>query len=524
MFDIIIKNGTVIDGTGKDMKRVDIGIEKEKIAAMEDLQDVPAKNTINALGYYITPGFIDIHNHSDSFWTLFAIPTLDSMLMQGVTTIVGGNCGSSLAPLIKGDLISSIQKWADIREANVNWLKMSEFLNEVEKRKISANFVTLIGHSTLRRSFLGDEVRDMTEDENKMMSRILKKGMKEGGFGLSSGLTYTHAAFASTEELIELAKVVSKFKGIYATHLRSETGELISAVKEALEIGREAEVSVQISHFKVKGKKNWPLITQALKLIERTKSQGVNVNFDVYPYSSSGSVLYMYLPDWIHKGGKNQMLSRLRDPKLHSKIIQDMRKDEHNYADIIIGMSPFNKDLVGRRISEIAQDQEISVEEAVIRVLISSQGHIICFDQTLSEDNLRLLIKSPLSMIGSAGPAYNIDYAKEKELVHPRSFGTFARVLGKYVREEKLISWTDAIRKMTSLPAEKLSLEKRGILQPGMYADITVFSPDQISDLATFENPYRYAQGVEYVLVNGIEVVRKGKHTGRLPGKVLRRR
>ncbi len=525
MYDILIQNSTIFDGTGKKGFKADIALKKDKIKKIGHLTKAKAKIIINAKGQYIVPGFIDIHNHSDSYWTLFTIPSLESMLRQGVTTIIGGNCGSSLAPLVEGNMIASIQKWADINEVNVNWLRMEEFLGVLDKRKIGINFGTLVGHATLRRGLLGEEFRKLTPQEMKMMERMLEDALKEGAFGLSTGLAYSHAKIAPTEEIIKLAKIVKKEHGIYTSHIRGEAGELIPAIEETLLITKKANISTEISHLKAMGKKNWPNFSKVIEMIEKAKKQELKINFDVYPYITTGSVLYILLPDWVAEGGKRMLIKRLKDPITKAKAIKEMQETQsYEYNKVIVAISPIDKTFIGKRITEIAQTQGVSAEEAIINMLIVSEGRVITSFETLNEDNVKLALKHSLGFIASDGSGYDIDYyRRKKELIHPRCFGTFPRVLGKYVREEKLMNWEQAIYKMTGGPAGKIGLKNRGVLKKGNFADITILNPETVIDKATFENPFQYPEGIEYVIVNGKIAIDKGKYTGEMAGKVLRK-
>jgi len=524
MYDIIIQNGIVIDGTGEKGLKADIAIKKDKIKKIGNLKNKKAHSIIDASNYYVSPGFIDLHNHSDSYWTLFTTPSLQSMLRQGVTTIIGGNCGSSLAPLIRGRMISSIQKWANINEVNVNWTNVREFFNILQSRKLGLNFGTLVGHSTLRRSIIGEEFRALKSGEMKMMERMLEDALKEGALGLSTGLAYSHAKVAPTEEIIKLAKIVKKYNCLYASHIRDEGDHLIPAIEEALIIAQKSGVSIEISHFKAMGENNWSKFSEAVKMIEKAKKQKIDVNFDIYPYITTGSVLYVLLPDWVAEGGKQKLLERLKKDDTRKKIIKEMQENKsYEYGNIIVAIS-IDKTFIGKKITEIAQTQGVSPEEAIINMLIISRGRVITFFKTLNEDNLRLALKHPLGFIGSDGSGYNVDYYREKrELVHPRCFGTFPRILGKYVREEKLLTWEQAIHKMTGGPAKKIGFKDRGVLKTGNFADLVVFDPNTVIDRATFENPFHYPEGIEYVLINGKIAVDKGKYTGQMTGRVLRR-
>lgn len=523
MYDIIIKNGVIIDGTGEPMFRADIGIRNEKIEKIENLQEEIADIVIDASGQYISPGFIDVTNHSDTYWRIFLDPGLESLIYQGITTIVGGNCGSSLAPLANHNIIKSIQKWADISNINLNWLKMKEFLAEVGNNNLSVNFATLVGHSTLRRGLVRDETRALTSQEFKAMKNMLKDAMKEGALGISTGLAYTHAKLASSEEIKDLVKIVKKYRGVYATHIRGESQDLIKSLKEAIEVARDTGVKLQISHIKAIGEKSWPLMDEALNLIEVARTDGIDVDFDVYPYAVTGSVLYIFLPDWVTKGGKKMMLCRLKDESIRKKVIQEMKENDFDYSKIIISISPLNKILSRKRVVDIAESQGKSVEETIVDILIASNGRVVTMMEVLSEKNVSKIIQHPFSIISSNGSGYNLEHKSSGELVHPRNFGTFPRVLGKYVREERIIGWEEAIHKMSGKPAAKFGIKKRGIIKVGNFADLVIFNPNEIKDLATIDSPYQYSKGISGVVVNGNIVLEDGKYNGERLGKVIKR-
>ncbi len=525
MFDLIIKNGTVIDGSGAKGIIADVGVDKDRIAAVGKLDNAKSNKVIDAKGKIVCPGFIDILDHSDSFWTLFTVPRLDSKVMQGVTTIIGGNCGSSLAPTVSKDSVASIQKWVDLANVSINWNRMDEFLSELAKRDIGLNFGTLVGHETLRRGLLKDEVRRITEEEIKVMGRMLLESLNEGAFGMSTGLVFSHAKMAAIDEIKYLAQILRENDALYASHIRGESEELLPSVNEAIEIGRETGVSVEISHLKAVGKRYWPDMLRALEMIDIANEESVDISFDLYPYDTTGSVLYILLPDWVSRGGRKKMISRLRNLGLREKIKKEMRGMNYDYENIVVSICPRLKEVVGQRIVDIARNQEISPEEAIIELLISANGHVIVFDKgILSEDNIKLSLKNEHSMIASGDAAYNVEYARVGELVHPRCFGAFAKVLARYVREQKVLSLESAIEKMTSRPAQKVGIKERGILKKGNFADVVVFDPKKIVDKADFDNPYQYSEGVEYVFINGEIVVEKGWHTGKLAGRVLRKR
>lgn len=523
MYDIIIKNGTIIDGTGKPMFLGDVGIKEGEIRAVGNLQHEHADKIIDAKGKYVTPGFVDINNHSDVYWRIFANPELPSLIYQGITTIIGGNCGSSLAPLVNHDIIKSIQKWANIQNININWLRMSEFLREIERLRLAVNFGTLVGHSTLRRGLIRDEVRSLKDSEIKVMKKMLKDALKEGALGLSTGLVYTHAKLASEKEIAEIADTVAEYDGVYTTHIRGESEELLLSVEEAIRTAQKSKVKLEISHLKAMGEKNWPLLDEAINLIETARSSGVDVNFDVYPYTMTGSVLYILLPDWVAEGGKKMMLRRLKNPETRAKVIAEMRRQSVDYSKITISISPLNKKLVRKNIAEIARAQGVSIEEAIIDILVASDGRVIAMMDVLSEDNMLTAIQNPFSIISSNGAGYDVESKETGDLVHPRNFGSFPRVLAHYVRQKQLLSWEEAIRKMSGAPAEKMGLNDRGSLQKKKRADVLVFDPKNVEDLATPENPYQYAKGMDWVIVNGQIAVEEGQYNGGRFGEVIRK-
>ncbi|PIQ92700.1 MAG: hypothetical protein COV69_01730 [Parcubacteria group bacterium CG11_big_fil_rev_8_21_14_0_20_39_14] len=523
--DIIIKNAQVIDGTGKEMFQADLGIEKDKIKAIGSLQNKKAKLLIDGAGLYLAPGFIDILNHSDAFLTLFLMPEAQSLIFQGITTVLCGNCGSSLAPIAGEEAIRSVQKWGDVSKININWRNMNDFLEVVDRIKFGVNFATLVGHSTLRRGLVGDAYRSLMAKEMEDMKILLEQALKQGAFGLSFGLAYSHAKIASQDELIELAKVLNKYQGICSIHLRNESEEILSSINEALNIGNYAQTSLEISHFKILGENFWLKWAKAIQLLEESSKGRLNVNFDIYPYKAASVVFHLFLPDWVKKGGKNAMLKRLKDQEIKEKVIGELKKSQLALGDFIISISPLGRAVVGKNISEIASSQESSVEKTAVDLLVASDGHLIVFAPAISSGNLKQGIIHPLSFISSDGAGYDLDYGKNtSELIHPRSFGALPRFLRRYVKEERLFTWEKAIKKITSAPAEKLGLKNRGKIKEGFFADLVLFDPETISDKATFTNPYQFSEGIEYVFVNGEMAIRGKKLTKIRAGRALRRK
>ncbi len=522
MYDILIKNGTIIDGSGRPMYRCDLAIVEDHIVAMGDFPHARAEKEIDATGQYVTPGFVDVNNHSDTYWQLLSHPELESMIQQGVTTVVGGNSGSSLAPLTEPGDIRSIQKWTDIEKINFNWLSMKEFLGAVEKRRPTLNFATLVGHGTLRRGAMKDETRTITPDEIGMMQQYFKVAMKEGAIGLSTGLIYTHARGAGVRELTTLAKSAGSLGGLYVTYVRDEKENLVKAVEEALAVAREAGVPIHISHLKAVGEKNWHLMDEVFNLIETAALDDIAVTFDVYPYTSTGSVLYTLLPEWVTQNGRKMMIEQLKDPQTYAMVLRDMQQKKTDYAQVQISSSALSKMLSRRRISEIATLQGKLPEQVILDFLLASDGRAIVTMDVLSERNVLKAIQHPFSIISSNGVGYGVAHAQSGDLVHPRNFGTFPKVFAKYVREDKALSWEEAVHKMTGKPALKFKLEKRGLLAEGYFADVVIFHPDTISDRATMEDPYQYPAGIEYVIINGTISLFRGVLTGRPAGTILR--
>ncbi len=525
MYDILIKNGTVIDGSGRPMYRADVAVKDGRIVAVGDLQGTHTERVIDASGQYVAPGFIDVNNHSDTYWQLLAHPELESLLYQGITTIIGGNSGSSLAPLTGPDMIRSIQKWTDIEKINFNWLSMKDFLREIERRRPAVNFATLVGHGTLRRGAMHDKTRTITPDEIDSMQRMLSLALKEGAIGLSTGLKYTHARGAGMRELSVLAKTALSRDGIYVTYVRDEESDLVKAVEEAITVARDATISLHISHLKAVGQSNWHLMDEVFNLIETAALNDMRISFDVYPYTATGSVLYTLLPEWVTQEGRTMMLERLKDPSVRNTVLRDMRNKAIDYSAIVIASSTLSKMLSRKKIAEIAVLQGKSPEETVLDFLIASKGHAIVSMEVLSEKNVLKAVQHPFSIISSNGVGYAVSHKETGELVHPRNFGTFPRVFAEYVRKEKVLSWEEAVHKMTGKPALQFRLDRRGFLLPGYFADIVVFRPEAIADRATMEDPYQYATGISTLVINGSLALEEGEL---LPqkrfGRVLKRK
>ncbi len=521
-YDILIKGGSVIDGLGSPMGVADVGIKDGKIADIGALPSASAKTEISASGKYVTPGFIDITNHADTHLTIFSYPAQESMLMQGVTTILGGNCGSSLAPLFSPDSISSISKWADLAEININWTTLREFLDTVERLRLGVNFGTFAGYGTLRRGILGDEPRSLTFEERERMKTFLQTAIHDGAFGLSLGLTYGHERIASTEEIIDMARVAASAEGIVKVHLRSEGAELLAAVNETIRIGRETGASLVISHFKVIGKRSWHMAQKAIDLIEYGRSTGVQISFDVSPYHTTGSPLYLLLPNWVRVGGFKNMFRRIDNSDDRRKIMEDLRTRTLHY-DTITVLSANQKSIVGRTIADIAANANLSSEEAMLEIIRSNEGRVAIVGRTISAKNTDTAIQNAAAIVSSDGTGMSQEAIKSGNLTHPRSFGAFPHFWHRFVTDRQLLAPEEAIAKITARPAAAVGIQNRGSIVRGNFADIAVFDPRLFHDRATYQNPYRYPAGMEWVIVNGHIGVSQGQYTGLRAGAILRK-
>jgi N-acyl-D-amino-acid deacylase len=520
-FDVIIKNGTVYDGVSSEPRLLDIGISGKEIKAIDKLSGANAGRIIEADSKFVTPGFVDIQNHSDSYLTLLEIPSQDSLVAQGITTVAVGQCGTSLAPLVSPEALKSIQKWHSLAGANLNWLTFEEYFRALKDYPLGVNVLSLVGHSTMRRGLLRDEVRPATKEEILIMERLLRESLEAGAAGCSLGLVYAHEVDTGQEELLSVAKIIGEHQKLLSVHLRSEGRHVIDAINEVVEFGQVRGAKFKISHFKVRGKQNWPAVEEALAILDRAYQKGVDIFFDVYPYTTSWTVLYTYLPKWAYEGGRQNILQNIKNPATREKILAYLKSSELNLAQVFIATSETNSAFIGKNLAEISANQEISIEQALLNVLAATQAQVIAFDHNLSEDVLEILLKHPLSIVGSDGAGYDYHFSPAHGLIHPRCFGTFPKFL-QMVREKKIMTWDAAIRKITSRPAEKLGLHKRGVLKPGNFADIVVFDPYAVGSPASYENPYQEPDGIDYVFVNGKLAYQAHGEQNEQAGEILR--
>jgi N-acyl-D-amino-acid deacylase len=529
VLDIKIEGGTVVDGTGTVGGRTDVGIHDESIVALGDLSREVAGRVLNASRRIVTPGFIDMHSHSD--WSLWANRRAESKIRQGVTTEVVGNCGFSPAPASTEHLDDLLGfALARPRGLDFRWRSMEEYLDAFDAQGTALNVVQLVGHGALRIASLGFARREPTPGELRSMQTLLGAAMEAGAWGLSTGLIYPPGSYAGTEEIVALARVAARHRGFYASHVRGEAATLLDAVAEALRVGREADLPVQLSHIKAAGRPNWGNVPRALALLDAAVADGVDVTADVYPYTASSTVLRALLPAWTLEGGLDAMKARLADADARARIRAELTTsaagqslvDRVGWHNVMIGACPRRRDAEGQRLSELAAAWGRDPVDVIVDLLEADDGqaHVILFQ--LDERDLRHALAHPRVMIGSDGSAL----APYGELAvgrhHPRSYGTFPRVLGHYVREERVLSLPEAVHRMTGLPARRIGLRDRGVIRRGAKADLVVLDPRTVGDLATYEEPHRYPLGIEHVLVNGRFVIRDGEHTGNLPGKLLR--
>ncbi len=502
-FDLLIRGGTILDGVANDGRLADIGITKGQIKVIGNLRTAQARVVIEALNKYVSPGFIDVQSHSDSYLTLLDIPLQESLLTQGITTIVVGQCGTSLAPLASPEALKSVQKWSSLSGANLNWLTFGEYCDALARYPLGVNVLSLTGHSTLRRGLLRDEIRPATGEEVNIMSKMLSDSLDAGAAGMSMGLIYAHEVDASSEELQQTARLVAQRNKLLSVHLRSEGAHIVDALNEVVGLAERAGARLKISHFKIHGKQNWQFFEQALNVIDRAYQKGIDIFFDVYPYATSWTVLYTYLPKWAYEGGRAAILQNLKNPGSRDRILAYLRDQDLNLGTIFVATSEKTASaFVGKTLAQIAVNQEISVEEALLNVLSATQTQVIVFDQNLSSELVDTLLKHPLSVVASDGAGYDLAYSSVHGLVHPRCFGTMPKFLSM-VRDRKLMDWAAAIKKITSRPAEKLGLKGLGKLQEGAIADLVVFDPRAVGSRASYENPYQQADGIDWVILNG---------------------
>jgi len=522
MFDILIKNGKVFDGSGEDAKNVDIGIKNGKIVEFGDFKDEKAITEINAENRFVCPGFIDIDNEADHYLDIFTLPNAENLIRQGICTIICGNSGASLAPLISGSL-ASIQKWADPNHININWREIKDFLSFLDKKKLAVNFATLIGWGTLRSEFTKGEFRNLTKEELEKLKLVVSQSIKQGALGVSFGLGYASEQMVGISEILEVAKAVKDKNGYLSFHLRNQAEDFLISVQEIIEVAKKGQLSVEISHFFTEGKPNFENFAEALKMIKKANNEFEFINFDLSPYDSNAKVLYLVLPEWAAIGGRKILLKNINDEIIRKKIIQDLKRKRYLYKDILIADSGKRWWFSGKTLEEVADRFNLSLEESLLKVIEICEDKIVIFTGNLFEKNINDGLKSPYSFVSSNSGFSNIESGKRGIWVHPRTFGTFPKFLGYYVREKELLSWEEGIYKITGKVAKKVGLKNRGLLKENFWADIVVFNPEKINDKSTLKNPFQYPEGIETVIINGGLAYHKGILTEERYGKTVRK-
>jgi len=528
-FDLVITNGHIIDGTGSPWYSGDLGIRGGKIAAIGNLSAAPRKRTVDAVGKVVAPGFIDMLGQSEL--TILVDPRLPSKIYQGITSEITGE-GGSIAPL-NDAIIESDRSGFEHFKVTPDWRTFRQYFARLEKQGIGINLASYVGATQVRRMVLGDDDKQPTPAQLEQMRDFVREGMKDGAVGVSTSLEYTPAPYAKTEELIALAAEAGKLGGIYATHMRNESDSVLDSIDEALRIGRDGHIPVEIWHLKVAGKDNWGHMPEVVAKINAARAAGADVSADTYAYTAWYNGFSAFVPPWAHDGGDVKLVERLKDPATRARIRKDLQtpsKDWDNEWQEIPGPDAImlgaveNSSLVpllGKRLSEIAKLWNKDPMDALFDLLIQDpSAEVAVFG--MSQPDVTLALQQPWVAVDNDSEGTSPEGILGQSHPHPRAYGTFPRILGKYVREEKVLTLEDAIRKFTALPAQRMRLTDRGVLKAGMWADVVVFDPATVRDRATFDNPNQLSEGMEYVLVNGVPVIDQGKMTGALPGKVLR--
>ncbi len=519
MYDLVIKGGKVLDGVGNPWFKADVAVVEGRIIEVGDLE-ADAERVVDAEGLMVAPGFIDTHSHSDLM--LIAEPEARQKIMQGITTEVIGQDGLGEAP-IREELVEDWRRYLSGLNGDPDiewvWRSFGEYLDALEKARPATNVAALVGHGNLRLLTMGMENRSPTSSELEEMKETLSSSMREGACGMSTGLIYPPCVYAGTEELTELCSVVAVNGGVFVVHMRNEGDRLFESIEEVTAIGRGSGVPVQISHFKASGDRNWGKVVEALGLLEKAREDGVDMTVDQYPYVAGSTFLSSLLPVWMHEGGTQRMLDRLRDAEIRRRLVDEMvegeRGEDWGWGNVIVTSvkTEVNKRFEGKNLEQIGEARRQDPLEALFDLVLEEENAATMVSFSMSEDDVRTVMRSPLQMVCTDGIVLGRP--------HPRVYGSFPRVLGRYVREG-VLRLEEAVRKMTSLPAQRFSLLDRGLIKPGMSADITIFDPETVIDTATYEDPIRFPKGIEYVIVNGEFMVERGEHTGIRGGKILR--
>jgi dihydroorotase/N-acyl-D-amino-acid deacylase len=529
-FDLVITNGHIIDGTGSPWYSGDIGIRDGRIAAIGNLSAAAHKRALDAKGRVVAPGFVDMLGQSEA--TILVDPRLPSKIYQGITTEITGE-GGSAAPL-NDAIITADRAGYEHYKINPDWRTFRQYFARLGMQGMGINLASYVGATQVRRMVLGDADVQPTPEQLDKMKALVRDAMRDGAVGVSTSLMYAPAPYAKTEEIIALASEASKFGGIYATHMRNESESVLESIDEAVRIGREARIPVEIWHFKVAGKANFGHMPELVARVNKARAEGVDVEADTYAYTAWFNSMSAFVPAWAHDGGDAKLIERLKDPATRARIRKDMEtpsKDWDNEWDEISGpqdvmisvvQNPALKKFQGKRLTEVAIALNKDPMDALFDLLIEDKAFTECAVFGMSEPDVALALQQPWVSVDNDSSGTSPEGILGEEHPHPRAYGTFPRILRRYVREEKRLTLEEAIRKFSALPAQRMRLTDRGVLKLGMWADVVVFDPETVRDVATFDDPNRLSEGMEYVLINGVPVVENGKMTGALPGKVLR--
>jgi N-acyl-D-amino-acid deacylase len=528
-FDVLIRGGTVYDGSGEAPRRVDVGLRGDRIVAVGDLTNATAKTVVEAKDLAVSPGFINMLSWSTD--SLLADGRSQSEIRQGVTTQIMGE-GNSWGPV--NDAIKKRMKMEQVDiKYDIEWQTLNEYLYFLQRKGVSQNVASYLGATTVREYVLGLDNKKPTAEDLEQMRRLVEREMKGGALGIASALEYAPAYYADTEELIEMCKVASRYKGKYISHMRSEGERLLEGIDEVIRISREAKLPAEIYHFKAAGKEYWPKMDAAIAKVEAARREGLPITADMYCYTAGATGLVACIPGWAQVGGELAMRRRLRDPEDRKRVVEDIRSRREGWPNFYLNAgSPDNillvsfkrdalKPLQGKTLAQIAQQRGKDPVETLVDLLLEDESGIGTVYFSQSEDIVRKLVPLPWISFGSDEASQAPEGVFLKSMPHPRAYGNFARVLGKYVREEKLLPLEAAVRKLSNLPATNLGLDHRGLLREGYFADVVVFDPKTTADRATYENPHQYAVGVRHVFVNGVQVLKDGEHTGAKPGRAL---
>lgn len=527
-FDVLIKGGTVYDGAGGEPRHLDVAIRGDRIVEIGTLRKARANTVVDASGLAVAPGFINMLSHSET--SLIVDGRSMSELKQGVTTQIFGE--GSMGPLTLEMKARRIAQQGDIKY-DITWTTLAEYLAYLEKRGISQNVASFIGAATLREYVIGLQDKAATPEQLDKMRELVRQEMEAGALGITTALIYPPATFAKTEELIELSKVAAKYKGKYIAHIRSEADQLAEAVEETIRISREAGLPAEIYHLKASGRENWSKLDRVLAMIEEARRSGLQITADMYTYTAGATGLNSCMPPWVYDGGSDAAYRRLEDPETREKIAAAMRAPSNNWENLymlagspdrilLVGFkSEALKPLTGKTLADVARMRGKDPVETIMDLVLEDRSRIGTVYFMMDEENVKKQIRQPWVSFGSDAASMAPEGVFLKSSTHPRAYGNFARLLGKYVREEKVIPLTEAVRRLSGLPATNLGLDHRGFLEPGMFADVVVFDPDTITDVATYEKPQQYSVGVKHVFVNGVQVLRDGEHTGAKPGRAL---